>query len=114
MNAKKLISMLLALVLVLGLVITPAPVRAEQSADACIADLIGYYKSYQESAETDILRTLEALEEISARYGFHDKREAVAEALREAKLPIAYAMVDTIGEVWLMDLTEVLEEQGKS
>ena len=62
---------------------------------------------YDENLE---VRTLEALEEISARYGFHDKREAVAEALREAKLPIAYAMVDTIGEVWLMDLTEVLEK----
>ena len=61
MNAKKLISMFLALVLVLGLVITPAPVRAEQSAEACIADLIGYYKSYQDAAETDILRTLENL-----------------------------------------------------
>ena len=61
MKAKKLISMLLALVLILGLVVTPAPVRASGDADTYIADLIGYYKTYQESAETDIQRTLEAM-----------------------------------------------------
>jgi len=60
-NAKKWISMVLALVFVLGLVITPAPVRAAGDADPYIADLIGYYKSYQEAAETDIQRTLEAM-----------------------------------------------------
>ena len=61
MKAKKLISMLLALVLVLGLVISPAPVRAAGDAKSYIADLIGYYKNYQEAAETDIMRTLEEL-----------------------------------------------------
>ena len=61
MNAKKLIAMLLALVMILGLTVSPAPVRAAGDADPYIADLIGYYKSYQEAAETDIQRTLEAM-----------------------------------------------------
>ena len=64
MKTKKLISMLLALVLVLGLVITPAPVRAAGDASSYISDLIGYYKSYQEAAETDIQRTLDALAQV--------------------------------------------------
>ena len=63
-NVKKWISMLLALVMVLGLVITPAPVSAAGAADAYISDLIGYYKTYQESAETDILRTLEEMAKV--------------------------------------------------
>ena len=63
-NAKKWISMLLALVMVLGLVITPAPVSAAGAADAYISDLIGYYKAYQEAAETDILRTLEEMAKV--------------------------------------------------
>ncbi len=61
MKTKNLIAMLLALVLVLGLVVTPAPVRAAGATDTYISDLIGYYKNYQESAETDILRTLEEM-----------------------------------------------------
>ena len=56
---KKLLSMLLALVMILDLAVTP--VRAAESAKECIADLIGYYKQYQEAAETDIQRTLEEL-----------------------------------------------------
>ena len=63
-NVKKWISMLLALVMVLGLVITPAPVSAAGAADAYISDLIGYYKAYQEAAETDILRTLEEMAKV--------------------------------------------------
>ena len=61
---KKLLSMLLALVMILGL--AAAPVRAAESAKECIADLIGYYKQYQEAAETDIQRTLEELALIDA------------------------------------------------
>ena len=67
MNAKKLIAMVLALTLVLGLVLTPAPVEAAGNANACISELIGYYKSYQENAETDIMRTLEKLAQIDAK-----------------------------------------------
>ena len=63
-NVKKWISMLLALVMVLGLVITPAPVNAAGAADSYISDLIGYYKTYQEGAETDILRTLEEMAKV--------------------------------------------------
>ena len=65
-NFTKRLSMLLALVMILGLVITPVPARAAGDADACIADLIGYYKSYQEAAETDILRTLAELAAIDS------------------------------------------------
>ena len=54
-------SILLALVLVLGLIVTPAPARAEENVDSYIADLIAYYKNYQEDAETDIQRTLEEM-----------------------------------------------------
>jgi len=61
---KKWLSMLLALVMILGLAV--APVRAAESAKECIADLIGYYKQYQEAAETDIQRTLEELALIDA------------------------------------------------
>ena len=64
MKATKLIAMLLALTLVLGLAVGPVTVRAAGDADACIADLIGYYRDYQEAAETDIQRTLEALAEV--------------------------------------------------
>ena len=63
-NVKKWISMVLALVMVLGLVITPAPVNAAGAADSYISDLIGYYKTYQEGAETDILRTLEEMAKV--------------------------------------------------
>ncbi len=59
MKARKWIAMVLALVLILGL--AASPVRAAGDADPYIADLIGYYKSYQENAETDIQRTLEAM-----------------------------------------------------
>lgn len=64
MKTKKLTAMILAFVLVLGLVITPAPVRAAGDAKSCISNLIGYYRSYQEAAETDILRTLKELQKI--------------------------------------------------
>ena len=64
MKTKKLTAVILALVLVMGLVIAPTPVRAAGNADACISDLIGYYKSYQEAAETDILRTLEEMAQV--------------------------------------------------
>ena len=59
MKAKKLTAMLLALVMILGL--AAVPVQAAGDADAYISDLIGYYKSYQEAAETDIQRTLEEM-----------------------------------------------------
>ena len=58
-HAHKILALVLALVMVLGL--TAAPVRAAGDANPYIADLIGYYKQYQESAETDILRTLEEM-----------------------------------------------------
>ena len=64
MKTKKLTAMILAFVLVLGLVITPAPVRAAGDAKSCISNLIGYYRSYQEAAETDILRTQKELQKI--------------------------------------------------
>ena len=63
-NAKKLLSLALALVMILGLAISPVSVRAAGDAKSCIADLIGYYKAYQESAETDIQRTLDAMAQI--------------------------------------------------
>ncbi len=59
MKTKKLIAMVLALVLVLGL--AAFPVEAAGDADPYISDLIGYYKNHQEAAETDIQRTLEAM-----------------------------------------------------
>ena len=58
-HAHKILALVLALVMVLGL--TAAPVRAAGDANPYIADLIGYYKQYQEAAETDILRTLEEM-----------------------------------------------------
>ena len=64
MKARKLIALVLALALVLGLAVSPAPVRAAGDANSYISDLIGYYKDYQEAAETDIQRTLEALAEV--------------------------------------------------
>ena len=59
MKMKKLIAMVLALVMVLGL--AAFPVEAAGDADPYISDLIGYYKNHQEAAETDIQRTLEAM-----------------------------------------------------
>ena len=59
MKTKKLIAMVLALVMVLGL--AAFPVQAAGDADPYISDLIGYYKNHQEAAETDIQRTLEAM-----------------------------------------------------
>ena len=59
MKTKKLIAMVLALVMVLGL--AAFPVEAAGDADPYISDLIGYYKNHQEAAETDIQRTLEAM-----------------------------------------------------
>ena len=64
MKAKKLISMILALVFVLGLIVPPTSARAAGDAKSCIADLIGYYKQYQEAAQTDINRVLSELAEI--------------------------------------------------
>ena len=63
-KAKKLLSLVLAIVMVLGLAVRPVPVQAAGDADSYISDLIGYYKSYQENAETDILRTLDAMAKV--------------------------------------------------
>ena len=64
MKAKKLLALALALVMILGLAVSPVSVRAAGDANPYIADLIGYYKSYQEAAETDILRTLDAMAQV--------------------------------------------------
>ena len=64
MKAKKLLALALALVMILGLALGPVSVRAAGDANPYIADLIGYYKSYQEAAETDILRTLDAMAQV--------------------------------------------------
>ena len=64
MKARKLIALVLALALILGLAVSPAPVRAAGDANSYISDLIGYYRDFQEAAETDIQRTLEALAEV--------------------------------------------------
>ena len=62
MKAKKLMALVLALVMVLSLTVVPA--RAAGDANPYIADLIGYYKGWQEAAETDILRTLEEMAQV--------------------------------------------------
>ena len=66
-HVNRWLSLLLALLLVLGLFAAPAPVQAEETTvDSHIADLIAYYKSYQESAATDIQRVLESMALIDA------------------------------------------------
>lgn len=63
---KRTIALLLAVIMVLGLVWVPVEARAEgyASAEDCIKELIVYYKTYQEAAETDIQRVLGELEAI--------------------------------------------------
>ena len=60
---RKIISLLLAVVMMLGLVQTPMSAQAAKvrTADDCVKELIVYYKNYQESAATDIERVLAEL-----------------------------------------------------
>ena len=62
----KILSAILAFVMVLGLVLTPLQVHAAADVDDYVEDLIAYYKNYQESAATDIQRTLEEMAAVDA------------------------------------------------
>lgn len=63
---KRIISQMLAFVMVFGICQTPFTAAAsERTENACIADLIAYYKNYQENAATDIERVLEELKSIN-------------------------------------------------
>lgn len=64
---RRVISWMLTFVMVLGICQVPFTVSAStRTAKQCIADLIGYYSSYQEAATTDIERVLDELETIDA------------------------------------------------
>ena len=60
---RKIISLLLAVVMLFGLVQTPMSVQAAKArtADDCVKELIVYYKNYQEKSATDIDRLLAEL-----------------------------------------------------
>ena len=60
---KRMISLLLAVVMIAGLIQSPMTVKAAEArtADDCVKELIVYYKNYQESAATDIDRVLNEL-----------------------------------------------------
>ena len=59
---KKVISLLLAIAMVIGLMQTSLSVSAAtRTADDCVKELIVYYKNYQENAATDIERLLAEL-----------------------------------------------------
>ncbi len=63
--AKRLTALVTTLFLLVGVVaFGAAPAKAAQSTDDLVADLISYYRDYQESATTDILRTLEKLKQV--------------------------------------------------
>ena len=70
--------------------------------ETCTVD-IAWYSNDLES------RKLKALEELAAKYGFHDDREAVIAAIEEAGLPAAYARVRLDPTQYLLDFTETLE-----
>jgi len=76
--------------------------RDVQVGETCTVD-IAWYSNDLES------RKLKALEELAAKYGFHDDREAVIAAIEEAGLPAAYAWVRLDPTQYLLDFTEVLE-----
>lgn len=63
---KRLIALILSLFLIIGVIAidTPATKAAAPSTDALVADLIAYYRDYQEDATTDILRTLDEIKKI--------------------------------------------------
>ena len=63
---RKIMSITMALFMVVNLIQFPVEVHAEKSANTLISELLSYYKTYQESAATDIERVLGELEEVDA------------------------------------------------
>lgn len=65
---KKIVSFVLAITMVFGMISNPLSVQAAET-DSYVADLLGYYKTYQESAATDIERVLSELKSVDEATG---------------------------------------------
>ena len=66
---KKIISFVLAITMVFGMIFNPVSVQAAEGTSAYVADLLGYYKTYQEAAATDIERVLSEMKSVDEAAG---------------------------------------------
>lgn len=66
---KKIISFVLAITMVFGMISNPVSVQAAEGTSAYVADLLGYYKTYQEAAATDIERVLSEMKSVDEAAG---------------------------------------------
>ena len=65
---KKMISFVLAVAMVFGLFTSSLSVQAAET-DSYVAQLLGYYKTYQDAAATDIERVLSELKSVDEATG---------------------------------------------